>query len=225
MSIILYHGSEKVVGQPIWGKGKKYNDYGLGFYCTENIDIAKEWAVDEARDGYVNTYKLDMSGLSVLNLQSTDFCILHWLTVLLQNRSFITDSALARSAKKYLIKWFGTNYEDYDIIRGYRADDSYFSFAQDFLNGTISIRQLSEAMKLGKLGEQIVLKSKKAFDRIVYTGSEPVLSAAWYPKKASRDNSARTEYHKMNKDEWKRGDIYVTHILDEEIKPDDARLR
>ena len=47
---------------------------------------------------------------------------------------------------------------EYDVIIGYRADDSYFSFAQDFVAGVISLQKLSEAMQLGKLGEQIVLK-------------------------------------------------------------------
>ena len=223
--MILYHGSAKIVGQPVFGEGKKYNDYGLGFYCTENIDIAREWAVEEDRDGYLNIYDLDLADLSVLNLQSPAFCILHWITILLQNRHFESDSALARAGKEYLTKWFGIDYSSYDIIRGYRADDSYFSFAQDFLNGTISVRHLSEAMKLGKLGEQVVLKSQKAFERIKYVAEESVDASEWYPKRAARDDTARIQYRRMNKSEWQRGDIYITHILDEEIKPDDVRLQ
>ncbi len=221
----LYHGSVKTVGQPVFGAGKFYNDYGRGFYCTENKEVAKEWAVDENVDGYLNIYDLDLSGLSLINLQSPEYCILHWLTVLLRNRHFEQDTALSRAGMKYLSEQFRTDYMDYDVIRGYRADDSYFSFAQDFLNGAISVRQLSEAMHLGKLGEQVVLKSKKAFDRISFIASEPVSSAEWYPKRAARDSKARAQYSRMNKDEWQRGDIYITHILDEEIKADDARLR
>ena len=38
----LYHGSKYIIDKPTFGKGKPYNDYGLGFYCTENIDMAKE---------------------------------------------------------------------------------------------------------------------------------------------------------------------------------------
>ena len=58
--------------------------------------------------------------------------------------------------------------QDHDFIKGYRADDSYFSFAAAFLNNTISLSQLEKAMVLGKLGEQIVAKSEKAFDRLAY---------------------------------------------------------
>ena len=42
--LILYHGSSEIVQAPVFGKGKSYNDYGRGFYCTEYIELAKEWA-------------------------------------------------------------------------------------------------------------------------------------------------------------------------------------
>ncbi len=49
--IILYHGSVEKIEKPVYGKGKKYNDYGLGFYCTEHIELAKEWSCNEGVDG------------------------------------------------------------------------------------------------------------------------------------------------------------------------------
>ena len=36
------------------------------------------------------------------------------------------------------------------------------------VNGTLSLSDLSEAMRLGKLGEQVVLKSKKAFEALTF---------------------------------------------------------
>ena len=35
--MLLYHGSDHVIEKPEFGAGKKHNDYGKGFYCTENI--------------------------------------------------------------------------------------------------------------------------------------------------------------------------------------------
>ena len=64
----LYHGSKNIIEKPVYGYGKKYNDYGVGFYCTEDIGMAKEWAVDIDSDGYANCYELDVTGLSILNL-------------------------------------------------------------------------------------------------------------------------------------------------------------
>lgn len=221
----LYHGSEHIIEKPVYGYGKTYNDYGLGFYCTDSMEMAMEWGVGKDRDGYANCYELDCDGLSILDLNSEKFSILHWLTILLQNREFDIPSGLALEAKEYLLKHFFVDYNSYDVITGYRADDSYFSFAQDFINGTISYRQLNHAMYLGKLGQQFVLKSKSAFERIQFVGYKLADSEEWYQKKLQRDKAARREYFDVERNRRQRGDIYITQIMDEEMMPDDARLR
>ena len=66
--ITLYHGSEQLVEEPTFGKGKKNNDFGLGFYCTKSEDLAKEWAVSSLRNGFANRYTLDTEYLNILNL-------------------------------------------------------------------------------------------------------------------------------------------------------------
>ena len=223
--MILYHGSKDIIEKPIYGQGKKYNDYGLGFYCTDNIELAKEWGTSFERSGYANRYQIDCTGLTILDLNDDKYCILHWLAILLSNREFDTPAGLALEAKEFLKKNFMLDYKKYDIIKGYRADDSYFSFAQDFINGTISYRQLNNAMHLGKLGIQYVLKSKEAFHRIVFDGYEKADYKEWYAKKMKRDKSARREYFDVERNRRQRGDIYITQILDEEMRPDDKRLR
>lgn len=221
----IYHGSKDIIKKPIYGKGKTYNDYGLGFYCTENLELAKEWGVEIDRNGYANIYQIDDSKLSILDLNSNNYCILHWLAILLENREFDIPSPLALEGKEYILNNFYIDYKEYDVIIGYRADDSYFSFAQDFLNGTISYRQLNNAMHLGNLGQQFVLKSKKAFNEIQYVGNEIALCDEWYAKKENRDKSARRDYFDTEKNKRQRGDIYITQIMDEEMKVDDLRLR
>ena len=221
----IYHGSEKVIEKPIFGYGKAYNDYGLGFYCTENIDMAKEWAVGYKKNGYANCYSIEMNEFKVLNLNSKKFCVLNWLAILLDNREFEISSPLAYEAKEYILDKFLVEYEKYDIIIGYRADDSYFSFASDFLNGIISYRQLTNALYLGKLGIQIVLKSKKAFECIEYIGSEVAKYEEWYSKKDIRDKKARRQYLDLERYKRQKGDIYIMNIIDEEMDKDDMRLR
>ena len=223
--MILYHGSKDIIEKPIYGQGKKYNDYGLGFYCTDNIELAKEWGTSFERSGYANRYQIDCTELKILDLNDDKYCISHWLAILLSNREFDTPAGLALEAKEFLKKNFMLDYKEYDIIKGYRADDSYFSFAQDFINGTISYRQLNNAMYLGKLGIQYVLKSKEAFNRIVFDGYEEAEYKEWYAKKMKRDKSARREYFDVERNRRQRGDIYITQILDEEMSPDDKRLR
>ena len=68
MKKIIYHGSQHIIEKPQFGFGKKYNDYGIGFYTTENIDLVKEWAVTKTSDGFSNSYEIETDGLSILNL-------------------------------------------------------------------------------------------------------------------------------------------------------------
>lgn len=221
----LYHGSNKIIHKPLYGFGKTYNDYGLGFYCTYEIAMAKEWGVSKNNDGYANHYHLYEDGLKILNLNGEGFTFLHWLAILLTNREFDVNSALAADGKDYIINNFLPDYENYDVIIGYRADDSYFSFAQDFLNGTISYRQLCNSMKLGRLGLQYVLKSRTAFERISFIDYEIASHEEWYQKKYNRDKAARRLYFDLERNKRQKGDIYILNILDEEMKANDSRLR
>lgn len=222
---MIYHGSQFKIAHPVFGMGKKYNDYGRGFYCTENLDLAKEWAVDEDIDGYANCYTICEDELEILHLEGPDFTALHWIEILLRYRTFDLSTPLAKEAAQYLHEHFYTDISKVDVIVGYRADDSYFTYAQEFLNGTISVGQLSEAMKLGDLGLQYVLKSKKAFDAIEERGYEIAEALEWFPKKQTRDSGARRRYHQMNRDGYVRGDLYMVQILDQEVTADDSRIR
>ena len=216
--MLLYHGSDHVIKRPEFGAGKKHNDYGRGFYCTENIELAKEWAVSEDADGYVNKYSIDTSHLSILDINSEQYTMLHWLGILLKNRIFTLLTPLEREAKKYILDNFNISLDGIDIVKGYRADDSYFSYARDFISGVISNEQFSKALKLGKLGEQYCLISQKAFTEIEYVGNEYVDSEEWYPRKMLRDMYARQGYRNMENEEYRKGELYITKIIDEEEK-------
>lgn len=154
------------------------------------------------RDGYANAYDLDMKGLKLLDLNHENYTVLHWLSVLVQNRTFNGNNDMEIMAKEFLIKNYDVDVDNYDVIKGYRADDSYFRFAENFLNNTISIQKLEGAMHLGKLGEQIVLKSHKAFDRIrfIKEKSEYADSSIYYTKKQNRDKQARIRYKEIKTD-------------------------
>ncbi len=223
--MIVFHGSEHIVEKPVFHGGKKSNDYGYGFYTTESLDLAKEWACAKNTDGYANRYELDMDGLSVLNLNSPEYSILNWLAVLTHYRSYWQNGSIAETAKKYLQEHFFIDPEEYDIIIGYRADDSYFSFAQDFVAGTISLQKLSEAMRLGKLGEQIVLKSVRAYTQIHFQGADFAEAQRWYDKKSVRDREARRAYRRSKGTADGTADLYMLDIMREGITSGDSRLR
>lgn len=224
--MIIYHGSKDRIEKPEYGRGKPYNDYGLGFYCTEDIEMAKEWSCGEDHDGVVNIYEIDTTGLKILNLNDVDFTILHWLAVLLKNRSFRLTNQIAKDAKEYLLENFPVNTAFYDVIIGYRADDSYFSFAEDFLNNAISVKKLEKAMRLGNLGEQFVVTSPLAFERIRFVDAKNVPRSKYYVLKSKRDKAARSAY--LNSDRrpsYSSDELYMLDFMRQGVKPDDSRLR
>lgn len=220
--ITLYHGSEQIVESPTFGLGKQNNDFGLGFYCTESEEPAKEWAVSSLRNGFVNRYSLDTEYLKILNLNSPNYTILNWIAVLVAHRLFSIKSPAAQRAKRYLIDNFGVNVNAYDLIIGYRADDSYFDFAASFLNNGISVQQLANAMRLGKLGEQIVIKSKYAFSLLHYDGFSIAEKEKYYVRRKARNDEADQLYSDILEEET--DGLYILDIIRGGIQNDDPRI-
>lgn len=224
--VIIYHGSQQIVEIPKYGMGKIYNDYGQGFYCTENIELAKEWACPVKNDGYSNKYRLALDGMNVMYLTKGKFNILHWLAILLANRRFDITSPVGNSAREFILSRFMPDLTDVDVIIGYRADDSYFSFAEDFVNNTISLRDLNLAMQLGTLGEQVVLVSKRAFSQIEFIEYEVAECREYYYKRVERDQKARITYSNRKKNlQQLKDDIFILDIMREDMKDDDPRLQ
>ena len=210
--MIIYHGSKDIIEMPTFGKGNKHNDYGLGFYCTEDIELAKEWAVSNISDGYANKYELDMSDLNVLYLSKFND-VLYWITILLENRTFRLKNDISKRGKKFLIKHFHLDLSKYDVVIGYRADDSYFSYAKSFLDNTISLQRLSEVLRLGNLGEQVVLMTKKAFSKLSFIGYEEVDKNIYYPKREYRNESATKEYRTNKRGKPFSNPVYLIDII------------
>lgn len=220
--IIIYHGSEQIVEVPTFGLGKKNNDFGLGFYCTESDELAKEWAVSSLRNGFSNRYTLDTEYLNILNLNSPDYTLLNWIAVLVEHRLFSIKTPVARRAKRYLIENFGVNVNAFDLITGYRADDSYFDYAESFLNNGLSVEQLARAMRLGKLGEQIVIKSKFAFSKLKFEEFDIAEKEQYYVLRKARDDAANQLYLEMLEEE--SDGLYIQDIMRGGIRNDDPRI-
>lgn len=220
---IIFHGSKNVIEKPVYGYGNTKNDYGQAFYCTANEELAKEWACQEQEDGFANKYCLNLEGLRILDLDGGDYHILNWLAILLQNRTFRMNSDLLKNSAKYVEDNFLPQYENYDVIIGYRADDSYFSFASAFLNNTISLERLEKAMYLGTLGEQIAVKSQKAFERLTFIDAQRADRTEYYPKRMFRDGKARNDF--MNERQSLAEGTYIMDIMRQHWRNDDERLQ
>ena len=155
-------------------------------------------------------------------MNSPDYTILNWIAVLVAHRLFSIKSPAAQQAKRYLIDNFGVNVNAYDLIIGYRADDSYFDFAASFLNNGISVQQLANAMRLGKLGEQIVIKSKYAFSLLHYDGFSIAEKEKYYVRRKARNDEADQLYSDILEEET--DGLYILDIIRGGIQNDDPRI-
>ena len=221
---ILYHGSNQIIQTPAFGRGNPENDYGLGFYCTREPELAMEWACGEDNDGFANKYVLNTEGLTCLHLNGEGYHILNWLAILLENRRFDLSSPVSVRARQYILDTFLPDYKEYDLIEGYRADDSYFSFSRSFLANGITLEQLRRAMRLGKLGEQVVLRTPAAFEAISFQQATPVDASVYHIRRLSRDRNAREDFRKMLTETPADKEIYVSAIMNEKWSNDDPRL-
>lgn len=218
MKKIIYHGSKEIIKKPKKEKGKINNDYGQGFYCTFDIELAKEWAAKHNTICFVNEYELDMSNLKVLNLLDDKYSVLNWIAILVNNRTFNISAPIAKRAKEFLLKNYLIDISSYDVIIGYRADDSYFSIAKSFLNNTLSLSNLEISLKLGDLGIQVVLVSDQAFDNLIFTKSHDVDYKLYNMQFYLKDETARQIFlNEINCLEI-NNEIYINDIMKRENK-------
>jgi len=214
------------VAFPSLSKGRPHNDFGRGFYCTDNSKLAAEWACKNRSDGFVNEYGFEPSGLRTLDLLDGSFTVLHWIALLLKNRTFALQLDAARQAREFLLDNYLVDTTNFDIVIGYRADDSYFSYAQAFVENGLPIRLLGRALQLGNLGEQTVLVSDRAFECLRFEQARMVRSAEYYPRFKQRDSDARMGYREMlAKAPIQKDDLFIFDIMRKGGNADDWRIQ
>ena len=192
MERILYHGSEFIIEKPEYLKGNVHNDYGIGFYCCSNKELAKEWASRKSGHGYINRYRIRDDRLKILDLTKPPYDnVLFWVAILMHNRELSSDlrSNFPRELK-YLKDKYLINVQDYDVVIGYRADDSYFRFPEAFVRSEITLESLNCIFQAGELGKQYVLISERAFRLINFLDYQEVSAASredYYKRKSGAD--------------------------------------
>lgn len=188
--------------------------------------MAKEWACKNETDGFVNSYTLNTADLKILNLNDSSNSVLNWIAILLKNRIFDLDSDIAKSAREYMLEHFYIDISNYDVVTGYRADNSYFAFAESFVSNTLPLRSLNKALRLGKLGEQIALVSERAFNQITFHKAITAEKQIYYPKFNFGDTSARKSYrNELAHSPSFLDDIFVLDIIRQEMKNNDPRIQ
>lgn len=196
--LILFHGTPNRIVVPTFGKGEEKHDYGQGFYLSESIDLAKEWAVCRPNEerGWVHKYELETDGLRILDFQ--DKGVLPWLAELMKHRDAADSKRYRMLAKKFIEK-YGIDTESYDVIRGWRANASYFYIAKEFVRDNIDMDILEELLSLGGLGIQYCIKTELAYSGL-HEVEEDLLEvpyAEFNEKYNQRDLTARQKMREL----------------------------
>ena len=223
MKKILYHGSSKIIKNPSLETGVTAKDFGVGFYVSENLEVSKEWACKLGQDGFVSAYSLETDGLNLMKLNSKAYNLMNWLAICCENRVLWTKNSLGEEAKRFIQTEYAVDTSEVDIIIGYRGDDSYSSCTRAFLNGEVSFQRYKSIMQQGKAGEQLVLKSQKALDALMYLGNDYVAAREAYQKKVNRDLSLLEKFQEF-KPKKGQEEFYITDIMKGRVKNDDLCL-
>lgn len=193
----IYHGSARIIEKPIYQfeGSNPQNDYGLGFYCTQNLEMAKEWANRTTRNGFANKYAFDERGLRILDLtDQSKFSVLNWIAILIRNREIPENDEIENADVLSYLTRYDIDTSSYDVVIGYRADDAYFRFPLMFVRNVLTYEKLEEIYMLGNLGKQYVLTSKRAFKRVKFIDAipvEPIFYDRYRRRKDGADNSYR----------------------------------
>lgn len=212
--IILYHGTPNKIVIPAFGGGSEKRDYGKGFYLTENIDLAKEWAVCRPQEvnGWVHKYEFDCDTLKIFDFQEAS--IMAWLAELMKHRDAAGSKRYKMLAAKFIDK-YGIDTSNYDVIKGWRANASYFYIAKEFVRDNIDVEILEELLSLGGLGIQYCIKSELAYENLheIRDGLLPVAYSEFNQKYNQRDDSARKRLRDLvNSDANKVTNVFSTLI-------------
>lgn len=86
----LFHGTGSKFTTPDLDVCRKYKDFGQGFYLTENIEMARNWAVKQKANGpaFVNAYMIDDTILADGDLNVKVFgANAEWVEFVYKNRT------------------------------------------------------------------------------------------------------------------------------------------
>lgn len=153
--MILYHGSNVEVKEPILLKVQRELDFGKGFYTTSDMEQAARWAERTAKrrgesNAFVTVYEVNEDELKNIRLLSFDSPNVEWLNFVVKNRK-----------GEYIAG-------DWDIISGPVADDQTAQVIDLYLDGLYDEEEAIRRFLTQKLKDQYTFKTLEAINLLKY---------------------------------------------------------
>ena len=191
-NLTFYHGSAAESVMPTYGLGDDRHDYGRGFYLSDDLALAKEWAVcrPNEKNGWVHAFRVTDPGLTMIDFE--ELGVLAWMAELMKHREAGKSRRFNMLSQKFIAK-YGVDSSGYDVIRGWRANASYFYIVTEFVHDEIDVEILGELLMLGGLGIQYCIKTPRAFAALSKVDGfpRPVPYADYNVRYNERDRLAR----------------------------------
>ena len=160
--MIVYHGATQKVDHPICKVGRPNLDFGQGFYVTDMIDQAVDWAKRQARNRkelpLLNRYRLNREGyLEEGRTLIFDSYNEEWLKFIVASRS---------EQKPWI---------DFDFIEGGIANDRVVDTVNLYMQGFITIETALARLSQHQPNNQICLLNQKLTDKyLIFDGTEDI---------------------------------------------------
>lgn len=195
--MILYHGSSLEVQRPNLEHSREDIDFGIGFYLTPDIDMAKKWACSK-KNSFVSVYDVNISALNTYTFALG----YEWLDYVKANRRELGNS----------------DYDAYDILIGPTADDKLFATLQEYLDGQITSEQAIEYLNIAGFSNQYVFKNEESIDKhctfiksfeIVGEEKKSIRKATVAERNAALEKLSEVKrLHAAQREKEIRGDVY-----------------
>ena len=153
--MILYHGSNVEVKEPILLKVQRELDFGKGFYTTSDMEQAARWAWRTAKrrgesNAFVTVYEVNEDELKNIRLLSFDLPNVEWLNFVVKNRK-----------GEYIVG-------DWDIISGPVADDQTAQVIDLYLEGAYDEEEAIRRFLTQRLKDQYAFKTNEALKLLIF---------------------------------------------------------
>lgn len=153
--MILYHGSNVEVKEPILLKVQRELDFGKGFYTTSDMEQAARWAWRTAKrrgesNAFVTVYEVNEDELKNIRLLSFDSPNVEWLNLVVKNRK-----------GEYIA-------ENWDIISGPVADDQTAQVIDLYLEGAYDEEEAIRRFLTQRLKDQYAFKTNEALKLLIF---------------------------------------------------------